>query len=70
VHFLPPRSPNLNAIERLWKIMHEHVSNNKVYEKFKDFKKAVLEFFDRTMPNILELLLDRITDNFHLTSCA
>jgi transposase len=70
VHSLPLRSPNLNAIERLWKIMHEHVSSNKVYEKFKDFKKAVLEFFDRTMPNIYELLLDRLTDNFHLTSCA
>ena len=23
VHFLPPRSPNLNSIERLWKIMHQ-----------------------------------------------
>lgn len=70
VHFLPPRSPNLNAIERLWKIMHEHVSNNKVYNKFKDFKKAVLEFFDNTVPNIYDLLVDRITDNFHPTSCA
>jgi transposase len=40
VHYLPPRSPNLNPIERLWKIMHEYVSDNKVYEKFKDFKKS------------------------------
>ena len=24
IHYLPPRSPNLNPIERLWKIMHEY----------------------------------------------
>jgi len=26
IHFLPPYSPNLNPIERLWKIMHESVT--------------------------------------------
>ena len=64
VHYLPPRSPNLNPIERLWKIMHEYVSNNKVYEKFKDFKKSLFDFFDHTMPNIRTELFSRITDNF------
>ena len=29
LHYLPPYSPNLNPIERLWKIMHEQVSYNK-----------------------------------------
>lgn len=29
LHYLPPYSPNLNPIERLWKIMHEHVTYNK-----------------------------------------
>ena len=24
LHFLPPYSPNLNPIERLWKVMNEH----------------------------------------------
>ena len=66
VHFLPPRSPNLNAIERLWKVMHEHVSNNKVYAKFADFKKALFEFFDSTLPRIAHLLIDTITDNFRV----
>ncbi|WP_410520671.1 transposase [Candidatus Tisiphia endosymbiont of Dioctria rufipes] len=27
--FLPPYSPNLNPIERLWKLMHRIVTNNK-----------------------------------------
>ena len=26
LHYLPPYSPNLNPIERLWKIMHETVT--------------------------------------------
>lgn len=28
LHFLPAYSPNLNTIERVWKIMHEHTVNN------------------------------------------
>jgi transposase len=64
VYYLPPRSPNLNPIERLWKIMHEYVSNNRVYEKFKDFKKGLFDFFDHVMPNIIDTLVSRITDNF------
>lgn len=70
IHYLPPRSPNLNAIERLWKVMHEHVSNNRTYEKFKDFKKALFEFFDSTMGNINDTLVSRITDNFHIPVLA
>jgi transposase len=66
VHFLPPRSPNLNPIERLWKVMHEYVSNNRVYEKFKDFKANLLNFFDHTMAEIFEVLVSRITDNFQI----
>lgn len=64
VHYLPPRSPNLNPIERLWKIMHEYVSDNKVYAKFKDFKKSLFYFFDHTMPSIKDVLVTRINDNF------
>lgn len=66
VHFLPPRSPNLNAIERLWKVMHEHVSNNRVYAKFSDFKKTLFEFFDSTLPSIAHSLTETITDNFRV----
>jgi transposase len=69
VHFLPPRSPNLNSIERLWKIMHEYVSNNRAYRKFKDFKEALFNFFDLTMPNIKNELISRVTDNFRVLNC-
>ena len=64
LHYLPPYSPNLNPIERLWKIMHEHVSNNKYYEKGKDFVQAVKTFFNTTVHDIKEVIRGRVTDNF------
>jgi transposase len=45
LHFLPPYSPNLNPIERLWKWMKERVIYNTYYEHFEDFKEAVFGFF-------------------------
>lgn len=45
LHFLPPYSPNLNPIERLWKWMKERVIYNTYYEHFEEFKAAVMGFF-------------------------
>ena len=45
LHFLPPYSPNLNPIERLWKWMKERVIYNTYYREFEDFKLAVFGFF-------------------------
>lgn len=67
LHYLPPYSPNLNPIERLWKIMHEHVSYNKYYEKFSEFTEATLHFF-RHVGKKKNLLRARITDNFQTLS--
>lgn len=44
--FLPPYSPNLNLIERLWKFMRKKVINNLYYEKSTEFRRKLLEFFD------------------------
>jgi transposase len=65
LHYLPPYSPNLNPIERLWKIMHEYVTYNQYYEKFKDFKDATLNFL-KTISRKKKLLRARINDNFNL----
>ncbi len=46
LHFLPPYSPNLNPIERLWKWMKERVIYNTYYQEFEDFKSAVFGFFN------------------------
>jgi transposase len=46
VHYLPPYSPNLNPIERLWKWMKERVLYNTYYEKYDEFKQAVFGFLE------------------------
>lgn len=64
MHILPPYSPNLNPIERAWKVMNEHVRNNKVFDSFTEFKAKIRTFFSATWNTILPDLTDRINDNF------
>ena len=64
MHYLPPYSPNLNPIERLWKVLRERKTYNKCYEKFADFKVAIRDFFFEEIPKIKIELTKRINDNF------
>jgi transposase len=69
LHFLPPYSPNLNPIERLWKWMKERVIYNTYYEDFDDFRLAIMGFFAllNTLASESELaksLRSRVSDNF------
>ncbi len=66
IHTLPPYSPNLNPIERLWKIMNEYVRNNKYYKTAKEFRSAIDDFFSITIPIIPEILKNRINSNFQI----
>lgn len=66
LHFLPPYSPNLNPIERLWKVMNEKVRNNRFFKGAKDFKEAINHFFDDILPSIGNTLDSRINDNFQM----
>lgn len=45
-HYLPPYSPNLNPIERLWKWMKGRVLSNTYYEHFDDFRYAIFGFLE------------------------
>ena len=38
---MPPYSPTLNLIERLWKLVKKHCLYSKYYEKVEPFKQAV-----------------------------
>lgn len=69
IHYLPPYSPNLNPIERLWKIMHEQVTYNKYYQCFSDFTEAIKYFF-RHIEKKKSLLTSRINDNFQILTEA
>ena len=48
---MPPYSPNLNLIERLWKFMRKTILYNKYYEKCADFKIEVMRFFEKISKN-------------------
>ena len=65
IEFLPPYSPNLNIIERLWKLMHEEILNNKYYSSYLEFKEACLGFFDN-IQDYREKMELRLTDNFEV----
>lgn len=64
LHLLPPYSPNLNPIERLWKILNEHARNNVFFKTKKQFVETIERFFTKTIPNIPDVLRSRITDRF------
>jgi transposase len=66
LHYLPPYSPNLNPIERLWKLMRENVHYNRFYETTADFFEAVRLFFKENVPRMRETITKRLTDNFQV----
>lgn len=66
LHYLPPYSPNLNPIERLWKVMNEHARNNRYFVSAKAFREALDNFFETTLPEIAGSLATRINDNFQV----
>ena len=53
--FLPPYSPNLNLIERLWKFSKKKLVHNKYYEKFKEFTENATNFFNNINIHTKEL---------------
>ena len=70
LHFLPPYSPHLNPIERLWGVMHKWVTHNRHYATFNEFADAVLGFFRKTLPDKWQEFRDTVTDNFRVISLA
>jgi len=66
LHFLPAYAPNLNAIERLWKVMHAHVTHNRYYDSFRAFAEAIMRFFKSTLPKNWKSFRDIVNDNFHI----
>src|SRR3989344_4209845 len=65
LHFLPPYSPNLNLIERLWRFFHAKVTWNRYFATFEEFRRETLKFFKHLSqygPELDTLL----ADNFQL----
>lgn len=69
--FLPPYSPNLNLIERLWKFMHKEVLHNRYYETYDKFKEAIYQFFEKiNTGGYAAQLASLLTENFHIIGTA
>lgn len=45
--FLPAYSPNLNLIERLWKLLKKKIINSTYYDTYDKFHQAILDFFNQ-----------------------
>jgi len=63
--YLPPYSPNLNVIERLWRLFKKKTTYNKYYEKFSVFKETCLDFFEN-IEQYKDELESLMTDNFQV----
>lgn len=68
LHFIPTYCPHLDPIERLWGLMHKHVTHNKCYAKFSDFCSALLTFLRDEVPKNWQKYCDSVTDNFRVIS--
>jgi transposase len=66
----PPYSPNLNPIERLWKVINEHVRNAEYFATTKEFRQKIDDFFATTLSRIADTLDSWINDNFQTLAPA
>ena len=65
--FLPPYSPSLNLIERLWKMLRKKVINTGFYRTKEEFRRAVMNFFEH-IAEYKEELKPLLTLNFRLVN--
>jgi transposase len=63
---LPPYSPNLNLIERAWKVMNEQVRNNVYFPDAKIFTSTIKDFFLNRWSKLSKSLTARFADNFQI----
>ena len=68
LHFLPAYCPHLNPIERLWGVMHKHITHNKCYGTCGEFAEATLNFLRDEVPRRWAEFCDSVTDNFRIIS--
>src|SRR5215471_15369934 len=70
LHFVPSYCPHLNPIERLWGLMHQHVTHNRCYTTYNDFCRSVLNFLRKEVPKNWAIFCDSVTDNFRVINPA
>jgi hypothetical protein len=64
--FLPSYSPNLNLIERLWKMIKKECLNSRYYENFALFSSTIKNFMETMNQTHQAQLNSLLTLNFQL----
>jgi transposase len=64
--FLPTYSPNLNLIERIWKIVKSKVLNSAYYETFGGFCNNIFECVDTLHEKYAAEMASSVTQNFQI----
>ena len=65
LEFLPAYSPNLNLIERFWRLAKDVLVKNTYYKKYKQFRASVFRFLNNT-DQYIEKLKTLMTENFQI----
>jgi len=50
---LPPYSPELNPIEKLWQYIKDHTIKNRIYRTLPQLEKVVCKFISRLSPKVI-----------------
>ena len=64
--FLPPYSPNLNLIERVWKFVKSKLLGAAYIDSFEDYSKNIAAFVDGLDSDNLDKMNSIVTENFQL----
>jgi len=64
--YLPSYSPNLNLIERVWKLVKSKCLRNRYFEEFSEFQGAIDSFIRSLQGKNRKLLKSLVTENFHI----
>ncbi len=56
IEYLPPYSPELNPVERLWQYIKRYTIRNKVYEDLSDLEVVVQVFYRSLTPHSFKKL--------------
>ncbi len=66
MHTLPVYCPHLNPSERLWGVMHKHITHNRDHPTIRDFASAVLGFLRTEVTRKWNVFRDYVSDNFRV----
>ena len=64
--YLPSHSPNLNLIERVWRLVKAKCLRNRTFDDFCKFMTAIDEFIDSLSGDNRSHLRSLVTENFQL----